>query len=107
VIIINLSYKKKQWRLPSKNKKKRGKNLSPRNRKACHSAPVIMICIIPMSFDDCHQNLELNVDYKLKPDAVFLYCTVLRKVLITRNYKELYTVHMLLSRIKYIILIRK
>jgi len=29
-------YKKKQWRPPSK-KKKRGKNLSPRNRKACHS----------------------------------------------------------------------
>jgi hypothetical protein len=30
------SYKKKQWRPPSK-KKKRGKNLSPRNRKACHN----------------------------------------------------------------------
>jgi hypothetical protein len=29
-------YKKKQWRPPSK-KKKRGKNLSPRNRKACYS----------------------------------------------------------------------
>jgi hypothetical protein len=31
-----ISYKKKQWRPPSK-KKKRGKNLSPRNRKACHN----------------------------------------------------------------------
>jgi hypothetical protein len=30
------SYKKKQWRPPSK-KKKRAKNLSPRNMKACHS----------------------------------------------------------------------
>jgi hypothetical protein len=29
-------YKKKQCRPPSK-KKKRGKNLSPSNRKACHS----------------------------------------------------------------------
>jgi hypothetical protein len=31
--ILNISYKKKQWRPPSK-KKKTGKNLSPRNRKA-------------------------------------------------------------------------
>jgi hypothetical protein len=78
VIIINLSYKNKQWRLPSK-KKERGKNLSPRNRKACHNAPaIIVIRIITMSFDDCHQNLELNVDYKLKPDTGFLYCTVVR-----------------------------
>jgi hypothetical protein len=30
------SYKKKQWRPPGK-KNKRGKNLSPRNMKACHS----------------------------------------------------------------------
>jgi hypothetical protein len=30
------SYKKKQWRPPSK-KKKRGKKLSLRNTKACHS----------------------------------------------------------------------
>jgi hypothetical protein len=30
------SYKKKQWRPPSKTKK-RGKNISPRKRKACHS----------------------------------------------------------------------
>jgi hypothetical protein len=30
------SYKKKQW-TPSCKKKKRGKNLSPRTRKACHS----------------------------------------------------------------------
>jgi hypothetical protein len=36
-----LSYKKKQWRPPSK-KKKRGKNLSPRNRKACHSIDVAL-----------------------------------------------------------------
>jgi hypothetical protein len=34
--ILSISYKKKQWRPPSK-KKKKGKNLSPRNRKACHS----------------------------------------------------------------------
>jgi hypothetical protein len=33
---IKNSYKKKQWR-PLSKKKKRGKNLSPRNRKACHS----------------------------------------------------------------------
>jgi hypothetical protein len=31
-----MSYKKKHSRPPSK-KKKRGKNLSPRNKKACHS----------------------------------------------------------------------
>jgi hypothetical protein len=31
-----ISYKKQQWRPPSK-KKKRGKNLSPRSGKACHS----------------------------------------------------------------------
>jgi hypothetical protein len=34
--IIRIFYKKKQWRPPSK-KKKRGKNLSPRNRKAYNS----------------------------------------------------------------------
>jgi hypothetical protein len=34
-----ISYKKKQWR-PSSKKKKRGKNLSPRNRKACHSISI-------------------------------------------------------------------
>jgi hypothetical protein len=34
--IYTISYKKKQWRPPNK-KKKRGKNLSPRNRKTCHS----------------------------------------------------------------------
>jgi hypothetical protein len=33
-LLLKTSYKKKQWRPPSK-KKKRGKNLSPRNRKAC------------------------------------------------------------------------
>jgi hypothetical protein len=33
---LKISYNKKQWRPPCK-KKKRGKNLSPRNRKACHS----------------------------------------------------------------------
>jgi hypothetical protein len=32
---IKHSYKKKEWRPPGK-KKKGGKNLSPRNRKACH-----------------------------------------------------------------------
>jgi hypothetical protein len=31
----SISYKKKQWRPPGK-KKKIGKNLNPRNRKACH-----------------------------------------------------------------------
>jgi hypothetical protein len=30
------SYKSKQWRPPSKKKQETGKNLSPRNRKACH-----------------------------------------------------------------------
>jgi hypothetical protein len=34
--IIKKSYKKKLWWPPSK-KKKRGKNLSPRNKKACHN----------------------------------------------------------------------
>jgi hypothetical protein len=35
-------YKKKQWRPPSK-KKKRGKILSPRNRKACHSVSTALL----------------------------------------------------------------
>jgi hypothetical protein len=33
---------KKQWRPPSKQKK-RGKNLSPRNRKACHSISTALL----------------------------------------------------------------
>jgi hypothetical protein len=33
-------YKKKQWR-PTSKKKKRGKNLSPRNRQASHTAPAL------------------------------------------------------------------
>jgi hypothetical protein len=37
VVNENFSYKKKQWTPPSK-KKKRGKNLSPRNRHATASA---------------------------------------------------------------------
>jgi hypothetical protein len=36
------SYKKKQWRPPTK-KKKGGKNLSPRNRKACHSTSTALL----------------------------------------------------------------
>jgi hypothetical protein len=36
------SYKKRQRRPPSK-KKKRGKNLSPRNRKACHSVGTALL----------------------------------------------------------------
>jgi hypothetical protein len=39
--IIKNSYKKKQRRPPSKNKK-RG-NLSPRNRKACHSVSTALL----------------------------------------------------------------
>jgi hypothetical protein len=35
-------YKKKQWRPPSK-KKKRGKNLSPRNSKACHNVSIALM----------------------------------------------------------------
>jgi hypothetical protein len=35
--VKNISYKKKQWRPPGKKKKNGGKNLRPRNRKACHS----------------------------------------------------------------------
>jgi hypothetical protein len=36
--IKKISYKKKQWRPPSKKRRKEGKkNLSPRKRKACHS----------------------------------------------------------------------
>jgi hypothetical protein len=34
--IYEISYKKNPWRQPTK-KKKIGKNLSPRNRKACHN----------------------------------------------------------------------
>jgi hypothetical protein len=34
--IVKCSYRKKQWR-PICKKRERGKNLSPRNRKACHS----------------------------------------------------------------------
>jgi hypothetical protein len=34
--------KKKQWRPPSK-KKKRGKNLSPRNMKACHNIGIALL----------------------------------------------------------------
>jgi hypothetical protein len=37
-----ISYKKKQWRPPSK-KKTRGKNLSPRKRKAWHSTSTALL----------------------------------------------------------------
>jgi hypothetical protein len=40
--IMIISYKKKQRGPPSK-KKKRGKNLSPRNRKACHSVSTALL----------------------------------------------------------------
>jgi hypothetical protein len=36
------SYKKKEWRSLGK-KKKRGKNLSPRNKKACHSGSTALL----------------------------------------------------------------
>jgi hypothetical protein len=36
------SYKIKQWRPPSKTKK-RGKNLSPKNTKACHSISIALL----------------------------------------------------------------
>jgi hypothetical protein len=39
---VKISYKKKQWRPPSKKKKRRGK-LSPRNRKACHSVSTALL----------------------------------------------------------------
>jgi hypothetical protein len=39
---MKLTYKKKQRRPPSK-KKKRGKNLSPRNRKTCHSVSTALL----------------------------------------------------------------
>jgi hypothetical protein len=41
-IYQNISYKKKQWRPPSK-KKKRGENLSPRNMKACHNVSTALL----------------------------------------------------------------
>jgi hypothetical protein len=41
-ILVSISYKKKQWRPPSKKEKKGGKNLSPRNRKAWHSTYIII-----------------------------------------------------------------
>jgi hypothetical protein len=37
-----ISYKKRLWRPPSL-KKKRGKNLSPRNRKACHRVSTALL----------------------------------------------------------------
>jgi hypothetical protein len=37
-----ISYKKKQWRPPSK-KKKRGKNPSPRSMKVCHSVSTALL----------------------------------------------------------------
>jgi hypothetical protein len=40
--LLKLSYKKQQWRPPSK-KKKRGKNLSPRNKTACHSVSTALL----------------------------------------------------------------
>jgi hypothetical protein len=42
LVLILISYKKKEWRPPSK-KKKRGKNLSPTNRKACHSVSTALL----------------------------------------------------------------
>jgi hypothetical protein len=39
--LIKFSYKKKQHKSPSK-KQKRGKKLSPRNRKACHSVSIAL-----------------------------------------------------------------
>jgi hypothetical protein len=36
------SYKKKQWRPPSK-KKKRGESLNPRNKKACHNVSIALL----------------------------------------------------------------
>jgi hypothetical protein len=43
---ITVSYKKKQWRPPSK-KKKRGKNISRRNRKACHNIDTALLKSVP------------------------------------------------------------
>jgi hypothetical protein len=40
--VVKVSYKKNQWRPPSK-KKKRGKNLSPRNMKACHNISTALL----------------------------------------------------------------
>jgi hypothetical protein len=37
------SYKKKLWRPQSKKKKRAGKNLSPRNRKAYHSISIALL----------------------------------------------------------------
>jgi hypothetical protein len=37
------SYKKKQWRPPVSKKKKRGKNTSPRKRKACHNVNTALL----------------------------------------------------------------
>jgi hypothetical protein len=42
LVTLKKSYKKKQWRPPSK-KKKRGKNLSPGNMKACHNVSTALL----------------------------------------------------------------
>jgi hypothetical protein len=42
---FKISYKKRQWR-PTSKKKKRGKNLSPRNRKASHSVSTALMKMI-------------------------------------------------------------
>jgi hypothetical protein len=48
VNIAKNSYKKNHGTPPSK-KKKRGKNLSPRNRKAWHSIGTALYCLLPYS----------------------------------------------------------
>jgi hypothetical protein len=51
-------YKKKQWRPPSK-KKKRGKNLSPRDRKACHSVSTALVkSVAKIETLSCNRSLQ-------------------------------------------------
>jgi hypothetical protein len=55
-------YKKKPWRPPSK-KKKRGKNQSPRNRKACHSVGTALLKSVAEigTQSDCHEEQQKDV----------------------------------------------
>jgi hypothetical protein len=53
--------KKKQWRPPSKTKK-RGKTRSPRNRKACHSISTALLKSVEEKRNpECHAQQEKDV----------------------------------------------
>jgi hypothetical protein len=53
-----MPYKKKQWRPPSKENKKRGENLSPRNRKACHSVSTALLKSVEIKMHRQHNVIK-------------------------------------------------